>query len=564
MSGLGSTRPRAGARAPVGWSAGLSPLESLGGLLLGALLVSSLVVWTTAQVSARVWSGTWLALNFGDTFPAVLGLANDPGRPAAAFPSTVAKLVPGALPFWSTFAALLTVPLLTAGWLLRRRASSRAKEQTASARWATKADLKPLIVKKPTPGRLTLGTAHGKLLAAEPGHSLLVMGPTQSGKTSGLAIPAILEWEGPVVATSVKTDLLDDTLAARSSRGDVWVYDPTASVRDIPASTWSPLAACTTWQGALRTATWLTEAAREGSFHDADFWYANAAKLLAPLLFAAATSGRTMADVVRWVDLQEQQDVVLELEVAGVPEAIAAFAATTQREDRAKSSVYTTAETVLRAFADPAVAASAATSEIDPARLFDGGSHTLYVSAPLHEQARLRPLFTALVQTVLMTAYEHAADGGRLDPPLLLVLDEAANIAPLRDLAQVASTAAGLGIQLVTVWQDGAQITNRYGRAASTVVNNHRAKLILSGVADVGTTHDVATMVGDAEVQQSSTTVDAQGRESHTSAAQTRPLVTSGTLRQLEPFSGVLVYAHLPSTRLRLRPGTLGRSRSDM
>src|SRR5690606_5290512 len=112
---------RAGARAPVGWSAGLSPIESLGGLLLGALLVSSLVVWTTAQVSARVWSGTWLPLSFGETFPAVLRLANDPGTPAGAFTGAVADLILGALPFWSTFAVLLAVPLLTAVWLLRRR-----------------------------------------------------------------------------------------------------------------------------------------------------------------------------------------------------------------------------------------------------------------------------------------------------------------------------------------------------------------------------------------------------------------------------------------------------------
>jgi type IV secretion system protein VirD4 len=72
-------------------------------------------------------------------------------------------------------------------------------------------------------------------------------------------------------------------------------------------------------------------------------------------------------------------------------------------------------------------------------------------SAPLHEQDRLQPLFTAPIQHVLVTAYEQSALQGRLDPPLLLVLNEAANIAPLRDLAQISSTAAGLGIHLVTV-----------------------------------------------------------------------------------------------------------------
>jgi type IV secretion system protein VirD4 len=37
---------------------------------------------------------------------------------------------------------------------------------------------------------------------------VIVIAPTQSHKTTGLAIPALLEWEGPVLATSVKTDLV--------------------------------------------------------------------------------------------------------------------------------------------------------------------------------------------------------------------------------------------------------------------------------------------------------------------------------------------------------------------
>jgi type IV secretory pathway TraG/TraD family ATPase VirD4 len=95
-------------------------------------------------------------------------------------------------------------------WTARR---TRAGSPERGARWETATDLKPLIVRRPTPGRLTLGEGPGRrLLATEPGHSLLVLGPTQSGKTSGLAILAILEWPGPVGATSVKADLLQDTV----------------------------------------------------------------------------------------------------------------------------------------------------------------------------------------------------------------------------------------------------------------------------------------------------------------------------------------------------------------
>ena len=65
-----------------------------------------------------------------------------------------------------------------------------------------------------SPGRLTLGLVDGRLVAAEPRQSVIVVGPVQTGKTSGFAVPAILEWQGPVVATSVKTDLLRETLVA--------------------------------------------------------------------------------------------------------------------------------------------------------------------------------------------------------------------------------------------------------------------------------------------------------------------------------------------------------------
>ena len=87
-----------------------------------------------------------------------------------------------------------------------------------------------------------------------------------------------------------------------------------------------------------------------------------------------------------------------------------------------------------------------------------------------------------VLRAVLDRAYDRVARTGRpLDPPLLVVLDEAANIAPVPDLDALAATAAGHGIQLVTVWHDLAQITARFGPRATTVVNNHRAKLFLSG-----------------------------------------------------------------------------------
>ena len=123
----------------------------------------------------------------------------------------------------------------------------------------------------------------------------------------------------------------------------------------------------------------------------------------------------------------------------------------------------------------------AAAPLLDPAALLDGGG-TLYLCAPAHDQRRLMPAFRRGGRPAVEHAYECVARTRRpLDPPLLVVLDEAANIAPLADLDGLAATAAGHGVQLVTVWHDLAQITARYGARATTVVNNHRAKLFLLG-----------------------------------------------------------------------------------
>jgi type IV secretion system protein VirD4 len=379
-----------------------------------------------------------------------------------------------------------------------------------------------------------------------------VLGPTQSGKTTGLAVPSILEWEGPCIATSVKNDLAQDTLGWRERQGSVWVYDPTATT-GLEMSTWSPLDGAREWSGAKKIASWLTSASKSGGkgLSDGDFWYSAAGKLLAPHLFAAAANGYTMADVVRWIDTQEEFEVRSLLQATGVEEAITAAEASWQREDRAKSSIYTTAEVVIEAYSEPTILESAKTSEIRTSKFFDGGHHTLYVCAPSHEQDRLRPVFSTLLKQFIRAAYDF---GKRLDPPLLIVLDEAANIAPLDDLDSIASTCSGLGIQLLTVWQDLSQINARYGDRANTVVNNHRAKIVLSGISDPTTLDYVSRLVGSEEIRSESSTIDGSGSKSRTISTQDKNLAPSDVVRRIKQNEGLLVYGALLPARLKLRP----------
>ena len=78
---------------------------------------------------------------------------------------------------------------------------------------------------------------------------MLAFGPPGSFKTHGLVIPAILEWQGNLVTTSIKPDVLRATCAHRANLGAVWVYDP-LGLSGVPGARWTPLAYCHTYADA--------------------------------------------------------------------------------------------------------------------------------------------------------------------------------------------------------------------------------------------------------------------------------------------------------------------------
>ena len=82
-----------------------------------------------------------------------------------------------------------------------------------------------------------------------------------------------------------------------------------------------------------------------------------------------------------------------------------------------------------------------------------------------------------IVQELVAFAYRRAAVDGPLDPSLLLLLDEAANIAPIPRLGLDRLDRGESGVQLLSIFQDMAQLATVYGRRSPTIVNNHRGKL---------------------------------------------------------------------------------------
>src|SRR4029453_1346785 len=188
--------------------------------------------------------------------------------------------------------------------------------------------------------------------------------------------------------------------------------------------------------------------------------------------------------------------------------------------------------------------------------LLTGANNTIYLYAPASEQERLRPLFELLVSVVICKAEQLAAaqPDGMLDPRLFVCLDEAGNGAAIKKLPQLPTTGRGQGIQLLTIWHDEAQLAHRYGHRASTVLNGHRAKLLLSGQADPASLELASKLVGDEAVTQTSETTAGEGRPSLTEERVMGGLWPRGRRRSLNPRRALLVSGHRPPVRIRRRP----------
>jgi type IV secretory pathway TraG/TraD family ATPase VirD4 len=485
--------------------------------------------------------------------------------PSKAWPPSSQPLLTGPVGMYAAAVLTFWLPAFAYG-LLVRLVSPRARRQRKQrgARWASLWQLRRLVVLGPRRGRIILGRRDrlrdrllGRLyLAVEQCHSVLAFGPPGSFKTHGLVIPAILEWQGNLVTTSIKPDVLRATCAHRASLGAVWVYDPLA-LSGVAAAQWTPLAYCGTYAKAKRVGRMLADAADVQGHKpdDAHYWQLLGAKLLACVLYAAAGTGRTMAEVARWIDIQDFDEVATCLGELGDQQALDAWAACISRPDNTRGSVFGTAETLLDVFGDPQVAESAEGCDLDLDALLTQPNNSLYLYAPASEQERLRPLFELLVSVVIARAEELAAQkpDGMLSPRLFVCLDEAGNCAAIKKLPQLATTGRGQGIQLLTVWHDEAQLAYRYGRRAATVLNGHRAKLFLSGQADPASLELASKLVGDqAQIQTSQTSGD--GRNSETVSLGWRRLIPVEAVRQLKPKRAVLIYGHLPPVRIRLRP----------
>jgi type IV secretion system protein VirD4 len=399
-----------------------------------------------------------------------------------------------------------------------------------------------------------LGFHRGRLLRAEPNASVMLIGPSQSGKTLAGIVRAINDWgPRPLLVLSVKGDVLEHTIARREQVGECKIFDPGDAQSVRASSSWSPVAAAGTWQDARAVAAGLLQIGTPIDRNDREpFWRKTAARYLAPLLLAAHESDATMGTVLRWADLVEQDDPRCALERSGDPAsrvALEALESIWQSDPKLQSSVLQTLSTSLDALQEPAVAMAVSEPDITPEWLCDDGARTLYVVSPASQQRRLQGLFGGMLTHLIDGALGIAATrpDGRLDPPLLCVLDEVCNASPLPLLGEYASAGAGQGVLLMSAIQDFAQARDTWGAdRAATIVGNHRAKLFWAGTSDPATHEYLRGMLGDQDHERKSRTSSRRGT-STTSGQDRRPLVAPHALRTARRGRALLVYGSLPA-----------------
>ncbi|MFE3515293.1 type VI secretion protein [Streptomyces sp. NPDC059166] len=262
-------------------------------------------------------------------------------------------------------------------------------------------------------------------------------------------VQAVRDAEGPALVVTSDPSVWGETKDARSKLGPVLVYDP-GHLCDTPARLhWAPTAGCDDPATASSRAAALLAPVRPPARSDAAV-ADTAQTLLQCWLHAAAVDGRPFRQVHRWASGSGGHEPVrllrshpkaasglaglLESALTAYPERRVMAQELTVRAFTSLSSVH------IREACTPIRADALSLDSF--AR--EGG--TLYVvGEPIedpHHHPGAMPLLTALASHVVEHGRRMAARStdGRLDPPMTLVLDDVAAVAPLPQLPELLST----------------------------------------------------------------------------------------------------------------------------
>ena len=544
--------------------AGLAPLG-----LMGLVVASLGAAWAGGTVGAGLHDGAWAF----PSYTAVLGGLIE-GDPLAAWPGTPALWL--LAPMTTLLVLFLAVGVIVGARVLRSQGRARDPRRALGTRddlrALTSADLpcraqqlRPSLahVKPKALDPEDVGVPLGVL--AEGGVPLraswedvlvAVMAP-RAGKTTALAVPAVLEAPGSVVATSNKADLWLTTSTARSERGRLWTFDPQAIAHTPQTFTWDPLAGVASVEDAHRLAGHFIAEVRDAARGDRDFWTAAALDLLTGLLLAAALGRQPLGAVHRWLNRSTSREPVDLLRERGHRQVADALEGTMDGAVETREGIYQTARTAAKALADDRIMAwvqpRPGVDGLDPDHLV-ASTDTLYLLSK-DGAGSAAPLVAALTDAVFRAGTRAAeVAGGRLDPPLVAVLDEAANICRISDLPDLYSHLGSRGVVPLTILQSyrqGVRVWGEHGMdalwSAATV------KLIGAGIDDARFAEDLSRLVGEVDDPVDTYTRSKDG-VSRSVTVRRRRILGPEDVRALPKGQALLLVTGAKAALLRLKP----------
>ncbi|MGW6715630.1 type IV secretory system conjugative DNA transfer family protein [Streptomyces globisporus] len=474
--------------------------------LLALLLAATLVAWTATGLAGLFAHGAWPdGVTFTRSPLALRELVTAPQDLTAAWPETPRSQLSGYGLFWGLFIGELMVLLVLTVFTLGVVSRGRAVRERRREERAFKAYDPQLPTDRPAPApaapqeqaqpqERAKAQAHPEApplaeetpplpepsepstaLLPSPRTPLLVYAPAPARRPT--VVQAIHDAEGPALVVTSDPTVWAETKDARSKLGPVLVYDP-GHLCDTPARLhWSPTAGCERPDTAAARAAALLAPVRPQARIDAAV-ADTAQTLLQCWLHAAAVDGRPFRQVARWASGSAAHEPVRLLRthpkaasgLAGLLES--ALTAYPERREMAQ-------ELTVRAFSALSSvhireACTANRSDAAALESFAREGGTLYLVGEPIEDPRSRPgampLLTALAADVVEHGRRMAARStdGRLDPPMTLVLDDVAAVAPLPQLPELLATGETRGMPALVLLRSQEQGRARWRETLHT------------------------------------------------------------------------------------------------
>jgi len=360
---------------------------------------------------------------------------------------------------------------------------------------------------EPDQHSLLLGRAHyGHQLRIPVEEHALVMAPPRTGKT-GLLARLILHYPGPAVSTTTKADVFELTSGIRARRGLVHVFNP-QGIGGVPSTfRWNPIEGCEGEAVAIRRADGFANAVSLTGTEDASFWSSKASSYLRGLFHAAALARGDMRTVVSWAlgNAEDAEDILAD---AGAVQWALELGELRGEAQRTAATIKMVLSRALAFMTDPKLMQAVLPASDEPAFdivAFLRESGTLYlIAASEHDDSPVAPLFTAMAGEIHHVAAQlgQASPAGRLDPPLLMALDEIVQTCPV-PLPNWLADSGGKGIQLIPVAHGEAQLRSRWQPdGAQVVLDTCGVKIWLPGISDTATLKMASELCGQAALRE--------------------------------------------------------------